>query len=459
MDKYLELREKYNTFIYDSYEIYEEDNKLVIHYHYIIENLEDFNTYLRIDKKDIINNNIDDCLLSYLAFHVGLVELLSYWKCTCSKNIIVKCGYLDNEQINWFKKLYYNGLGEFFYINKIECSMNDFVNIKCLGEKIEFNNNYQGKGNLITIGGGKDSLVAGEILRDLYEDNTCFVMNPKSAHEDSIEALGYKNKAIRINRTYVDPKLIELNKKGFLNGHTPFSSLLAFIAYLSAYLTGRKNIILSNEGSANEATVLGTNINHQYSKTYEFENDFYNYTKKYFKIDIKYFSILRCLTEFQIGMLFANYTKYHKVFKSCNVGSKSVPWEWCGNCSKCLFVFCILSPFLYKDRLVDIFGKDLFMDKELLNTFIELLGYSDKKPFECVGTYSEVRYAISLTIKRLGNDLPYLLRYYQEHYPLEFNDDIMIGFNNEHNIDEPFLSIVKGELDKYVSKYYQEIRK
>ena len=32
--------------------------------------------------------------------------------------------------------------------------------------------------------------------------------------------------------------------------------------------------VLSNESSANEPTVIGTKINHQYSKTYEFENDF-----------------------------------------------------------------------------------------------------------------------------------------------------------------------------------------
>lgn len=458
MDRYLEFSEKYQNFIYDKFDIYEEEDNLVIHNHYIIENLEDFNTYLRVSKKDIKNTNIDQNLLNYLAFHVGMIELLSYWKCTCSKNIIVKCGYLDEEQINWFKKLYYNGLGEFFYINKISVDMNDFVNIKCLGEKLTFNNNYQGNGNLITIGGGKDSIVALELLKDLYDGNTCFVMNPKSAHEDTIKVGGYEEKAIRIKRTYIDPKIIELNKQGFLNGHTPFSSLLAFIAYLGAYLTGRKNIILSNEGSANEATVLGTNINHQYSKTYEFELDFYNYTKKYFNIDIKYFSILRCLTEFQIGMLFSGYEKYHRVFKSCNVGSKEKPWVWCGKCPKCLFVFTILSPFLYKDKLINIFGKDLFEDKELLNTFIELLGYSAQKPFECVGTYSEVRYAVSLIINQLHDNLPYLLQYYKDHYKLEFNDEIMIGFNDEHNISEPFLSIVKGELDKYVSQNYSKIR-
>ena len=448
MDKYLELSRKYDTFIYDSYKVYEEDDKLKVDFHYIIPNLTDFNTSLEIDKKDIKNENIDKNLVNYLAFHIGMIELLSYYKCVCSKNIIVNCGYLEEEQINWFKKLYYNGLGEFFYINKINVDFS-FVDIKTNGDKLSFNNQYLGYGNLITIGGGKDSIVACELLRDLYDENTCFSLNPKSAHKESIDALGYKDKKIIVRKTYIDKKIIELNKQGFLNGHTPFSSMLAFISYLVAYLTGRKYIVLSNEASANEATVIGTNINHQYSKTYEFEVDFNNYTKKYFNIDIKYFSLLRCLTELEIAKLFSRYEKYHQVFKSCNVGSKTEPWNWCGNCAKCLFVYIILSPFLYKEKLVNIFDKDLYEDKSLLNTFIELVGYSDSKPFECVGTYSEARYAVSMAIKSINGKLPYLLKYYYEHYPLYEDEKLLIGINEKNNIDLKFMEIIRKELEKY----------
>ena len=454
MDKYLELSNKYDTFIYDSYKVYYEDDKLKVSFHYIIDNLTDFNTTLEIDKNDIKNDNIDSNLLNYLAFHIGMVELLSYWKAVCSKNIIVKCGTLDEEQIKWFKKLYFNGLGEFFYVNGIKVNENDFVSITANNEKVSFSNAYSGVGNLITIGGGKDSIVACELLKSLYDENTCFSLNPKSAHNDSIDALGYHDKKIIVNKTYIDPKLIELNKQGFLNGHTPFSSLLAFISYLTAYLTGRKYIVLSNEASANESTVIGTNINHQYSKTYEFECDFNDYTKKYFNIDIKYFSLLRCLTELQIAQLFSSYTKYHKVFKSCNVGSKYVPWRWCCKCAKCLFVYIILSPFLYKDELTYIFGSDLYEDKDLLNTFIELMGYSDTKPFECVGTYEEARYAVSLTIKKLeGENLPYLLQYYKDNYPSCDNESLLTKLNEKNNIDDKFLEIVKEELDKCKKKF------
>ena len=75
----------------------------------------------------------------------------------------------------------------------------------------------------------------------------------------------------------------------------------------------------SNESSANEPSVVGTDINHQYSKSFEFENDFRNYEKEFLKTNIEYFSLLRPLTELQIAMLFSKHKKYHDIFRSCNV--------------------------------------------------------------------------------------------------------------------------------------------
>lgn len=450
MTKFKELRQKYPEFIYESYDIKYDEDYLKITFNFNIPNLTKFNPTLKIENKYIKNKNINNKYLNYLVFNIGLIELISYIKCTCSPNIIIKCGHLNNEQISFFKKLYYYGLGEFLYINKINIDINSLFNIKIEGKEEKLPNiNYEGSGNLIPIGGGKDSNVTLEILKSEYENNDCFVINPKAIQLDCATVGGYSDKLITVSRT-LDKRLLELNDKGFLNGHTPFSSVVAFTSYLVAYLSNKKYIVLSNEGSANESTVIGTKINHQYSKTYEFENDFNNYTKKYFNIDIKYFSLLRAFNEYQIALLFANYEKYHKVFKSCNVGSKQQPWVWCNNCAKCLFVYIILSPFLYKDKLIDIFGNDLYENKDLLNTFIELLGYSDKKPFECVGTYNEVRYAVSLTINKMGDNLPYLLKYYKNNYKLELDHNLENNYNQENNIDPNFEKILKKELDKYV---------
>jgi hypothetical protein len=99
------------TFIYDSYEIIEEEENIKLSFNFIIEGLTSFNPTYLINKKYIKNKNIDNNLFNYLVFHIGLIELVSYFKCTCSKNVIIKAGYLDTDQINWFKKLYYYGLG------------------------------------------------------------------------------------------------------------------------------------------------------------------------------------------------------------------------------------------------------------------------------------------------------------------------------------------------------------
>ena len=452
MDKYNELRSLYDEFIYESYDIVDKVDSYKIIYNFEIKGLTKFSPNIEISKKYL--NEFDDNI-NNLIFHIGLVELISYWKCSCPKNVIIKCGYINEEQIKFFKKLYYYGLGEFFYVNKIDTTIDDFMNITVLCDKKEIKKSTRKlDGCLIPIGGGKDSCVSLEILSGY--NNKCFMINPKSPMLECAKIKGYEIDDIAIIKRTIDKKLIELNSLGYLNGHTPFSAYVAFSSYLMAYLTGKKYITLSNEGSANESTVIGTKINHQYSKTYEFESDFNNYTKKFFNIDIMYFSFLRPLSELQIAMLFSQYKKFHRVFKSCNVGSKSIPWTWCCNCAKCMFVYIILSPFLNKDELVEIFNEDLYDKESLLNYFIELTGNSLTKPFECVGTTREVRFCISYVIKKLISEnkkLPYLLNYYYENYELsDTSVDILEEFNLENNLPEEFTYMLKEELEKCITK-------
>ena len=447
-DKFNELRREYSDFIYDSYEINDDGSKLNIRYNFIIPGLTAFHPEIRI-KKSYIKVDYNEEYLNYLVFQIGLIELISYCKCTCSKNIIVKASYINEEQIKWLKKLYYNGLGEFLYTNGIEISEEELFDITCTHNDITLPViSYKGIGNLICVGGGKDSCVSLELLKH-EENNSCFIINGKVPSIGTCEAAGYdKDDIIDIERI-LDKEIIRMNEKGLLNGHTPFSSVIAFISYLVAYLTGKENIILSNESSANQASVHGTNINHQYSKTFEFENDFKEYMNKYIKLDINYFSLLRGLSEFNIARLFANYKKFHKVFKSCNLGSKNEEWQWCCNCPKCLFVYIVLSPFLTKQEMINIFGQDLYERQDLLKSFIQILGYSNNKPFECVGTYEEARYAVSLVIKNYEGELPYLLKYYKDCFPLELDGSDIVKYNEENNLNDYYNELVKGELIRY----------
>ncbi len=443
------LRNEYPKFLYNDYKIYEDNEKIVIEYDFEIENLTKFNPRIEILKKNFAIKNIMSNEIKNIVFNLGMIEAMSYFKATCSKNVVIKCGKLDSYQEEWFKKLYYLGLGEFRFINNIKIEKDGFVEFVSEGEKLDISaNKNELNGTIIPIGGGKDSNVTLELLKNVSNDNLAFVIGSKAVSMECAKIAGFENDRIIEVKRVIDKNLIDLNQKGFLNGHTPFSAIVAFITYLCASLLGKRYIALSNEDSANESNVEGENINHQYSKTIEFENDFRNYAEKYLMQGAEYFSMLRPITELQIAMLFSKLEQYHKVFKSCNVGSKTEPWRWCCDCPKCLFVYTILSPFLYKDKLINIFEQDLYERNDLLKTFIELCGYGETKPFECVGTYSEIRFSITKVIKDLeneGKELPYLLKYYKDNFELS-NDELLSYYNENNNLPEEFEEILKSAL-------------
>jgi hypothetical protein len=236
-------------------------------------------------------------------------------------------------------------------------------------------------------------------------------MNPRGASLETTAVAGFpESEILTINRS-IHPQLIELNKQGFLNGHTPFSALLAFSSLLAGRLANSGIIALSNESSANEATVPGTTINHQYSKSLSFEKDFREYVANFISDDFDYFSFLRPIGELQIAKIFSKSPEYFPVFRSCNAGSKTN--VWCGSCAKCLFTFIILAPFVGIGKTTQIFGKNLLDDILLKPLVDELSGKTTAKPFECVGTVEEVNLALVEIVKNLGNtQLPALLKYF-----------------------------------------------
>ena len=456
MDKsmnFIEYREKYKEFYFNRYLIKEDNESIYLEYEFEIPNLKKFNPQIKILKKSLKFKNISDKQVQNLVFHIGLIELISYWKSVCSPKIIIKCGYLNKEQIEWWKKLYFYGLGELFYTNNIKTNIKDFLTIECIEKKN--NLDYEkvedkANGYIIPIGGGKDSIVTLETLKLDKDKNYCLIINPKPVTLKCAEIAGFKNDSIIEIYRNIDKNLIDLNKQGFINGHTPFSAMLAFLSYFVAYMLSKKYIALSNENSANESNVVGEKINHQYSKSYEFECDFEEYSNKYLKMPVKYFSFLRPLNELQIAKIFSKHEKYHNVFKSCNEGSKEKEWKWCCNCAKCLFAYIILSPYLYKEKLINIFGIDLFEKVELLSTFIELTGNGKTKPFDCVGTFEEVNFALSKTIKNIqeqNTKLPYLLQYYKDNYNLvDINNDITKRYNEKNNLNDEQNAMLRKEV-------------
>ncbi|MCL2435201.1 MAG: hypothetical protein FWD09_03540 [Lentimicrobiaceae bacterium] len=334
-----------------------------------------------------------------LVFNIGLIELVSYWKATCSPQIVIHNYTLDETQQNWWKKLYYKGLGEFFYQNEISCKQDDFVRFSFATEAtpysdLDFKKIDISQKVIVPIGGGKDSVVTLEKLRK-EKEVIPFIINPRGATLDCTRVAGFEtlNEIVILERE-IDANLLTCNKQGFLNGHTPFSAMLAFYTLLVSYGTGAREIALSNEASANEATVLGTEVNHQYSKSLEFEKNFQHYVQHYMGNCAHYYSYLRSFSELQIAEKFAQYPQYFSVFRSCNAGSKEN--KWCCSCPKCLFAYIILSPFIDKNTRLEIFGEDLLNKPEMERFFNQLIGKEATKPFECVGTIEEVVAALKM---------------------------------------------------------------
>ena len=452
MKDYTTLRKQYTDFIYHGWNITESEDAFTITYDFEIVSLASFHPSFTLPKPDNDAPYMDSRIFKEAVFSLGMVELISYWKITGAPCVHIRCGYLDEYQKAWWKKLYYHGLGEYFHINHIPLDPDGFMEICSEGEKQSGTDWFPHvTGNLIPVGGGKDSFVTLDVLSPYKDDNLAFIINPVISAVNSAHAAGYREgKDLLIAKRTLDPTMLELNKQGYLNGHTPFSAMVAFATYLTSVVYGRKYITLSNEASANESTIKGSTVNHQYSKTYEFEKDFHEYCHLYLSDEISYFSLLRPLSELQITGLFSRLKDYHPIFRSCNVGSKK--GIWCGHCAKCLFVCLMLSAYLPQCEIINIFGTDMLNDEKMMDLFEQLTGLVDDKPFECVGTRDEVNVAVCMAIAKIKKDnsqIPLLYRsYMQSAYYEAYKDRCvdMQAWNDENFLPEAYQRILKEKL-------------
>ncbi len=435
-NKYNSLRETYHFFRFQRYDYTLENEQLSVKYYFSLDDKYFFTPSFDIPKRRFYDfNNLNNSQLDVILFNIGMIELISYWKLACPKRVYIQPFKLNDNQIRWWKKLYFNGLGEFFYLNGIKENVNDFMEIINESEKSCDKINIQlNESTLVPVGGGKDSVVTLELLKNKMPIIP-LIINPRGATTECVTTAGFSEEQVAVIKRTLDPTMLKMNNEGFLNGHTPFSAMLAFYTLLIGFLTNSKYIALSNESSANEPTVPDTEVNHQYSKSVAFENDFRNYVNEYISSDIQYFSFLRPINELQIASLFAKNKDYYKVFKSCNVGSKTD--SWCGKCPKCLFTYIIMSPFISEEELKDIFGKNLLNDNDLLPILKQLKGEAEVKPFECVGTIEEVNACIEFSQKAKDER--------QKSFLVE---SLLNQYDENNNLPKHFEAILKDNLFK-----------
>lgn len=382
-------------------------------------------------------------------------ERLVYWTCIIHSLYLYSIEYfttletefdLSKEECAFFEKLIFNGMAEFRVINSIPIATVTAVDpptnepVKSKGEQTS-----KPKGLLLLNGGGKDGIVSTILLKQSGLDFELFqVGTSKAQHQVSAKL----SKKPVVFKRIMDERRYE----GKYSGHRPTSSAIAVTAVLSAYLLGIKDVATSNESSANETNIQidGIDINHQYSKSFEFERDFSELLELY-GVPVRYFSILRPIHELQIAKILIKHPEYTGVFISCNHGFRK--GFWCMKCAKCAFIALILTA-LNPDFAANVLGADAINAPELKKHLIDLVSSTEDKPFECVGTLEECQVAAKLITQNPGITLSQELRQAFKQASDHIDDSVihrlLTSFDHQHGIPSPDYDAVLKQLKQVV---------
>lgn len=387
--------------------------------------------------------------LDRIFFYALLAGGISYFKMRPTDTIVIQDRMLNKDEANFFNTFYISGLGEFAvrnHLNLQQCIRFPIDN-NITTEKVVYRFPVSDR-VFIPVGGGKDSCVTTELIKKMsFNPILISVGNPK-AIKSCADVADLPHHVIQ--RT-LDPNLKVLNESGCVyNGHIPITGVLAFYLWAYAVLTDTPYVAMSCERSSNEGNMMQDElmINHQYSKSLSFERDFYLLTQSVTP-DFSYFSLLRPLSEIHIARLFSKYCQsYFNVFTSCNkafrLDEKKRLTHWCGLCDKCRFVFLILAPFMKRETLIKALGGNPLNDLSQETGYRELLGLTGHKPFECVGTPTECRWAFSFLSKNSDwqNDVlvqklsPDLLKDQKK-----YSDSDLFSAMGEHQIPAVFSNV------------------
>ena len=362
-----------------------------------------------------------------------LIAGVSYYKAAVPADIRIDDGGIDADTATLLELIYTNGLGEFAYRNGLDLRGKIRFPVSKpspsrggLGEDgvgsvggVREPHPHSGLpleaegGNapalglrphaLVAIGGGKDSLVSIEALRAEGVEQTVAWIGGSQLIAACAAHTGLPT--LNIGRQLA-PQLFDFNRQGAWNGHIPVTAVNSAILAFAAVVLGVDQVVFSNERSASYGSLIpGTGeVNHQWSKGWAFESAFGDHLQSHVAADLRYYSLLRPLSELAVARQFAKSDRYDAHFSSCNrnfhiLGERPTS-RWCGVCPKCHFVFLALAPFVPKTRLVKIFGRNLLDEPAQAGGYDALLEYQDHKPFECVGEGRESRAAMAALAQR-----------------------------------------------------------
>jgi hypothetical protein len=378
---------RYSEFVFDSYEWRPAAMSLALRYRFAKGPRFEERLYFDLPPKPL--SAAAAAAVARIFRLIFLFSGVSYYKAFVPPVLRCAAFALDRPTMEFLEKFYRHGLAEFAFKNRIALEFRFVADPVPPAAAVALD---LPRRTCVPVGGGKDSIVSLECLKQAGEPLILFSLGDAEPIRASIAASGLP--FVRVRRC-LDQTLFRLNDEGALNGHVPITGILSAIALAVAVLSGFDAIAMSNEHSASAPNLMigDREINHQYSKSFAFEQDFAEYIGKQISPDIAYFSLLRPLSELEIARRFAKYPRYFTIFRSCNAAFRQASSErhndWCGDCPKCRFVFLALAPFVGRSELVGIFGRDLLDDPAQFPGFAALCGQGQHKPFECVGETAE----------------------------------------------------------------------
>lgn len=326
---------------------------------------------------------------------------VSYFKTNVPPVVDLRSCRLLDAELAVVRLAYTEGLGEFAYANRLERVFEtEFLSSPIDVEAASPQAFRKEPGDAIVMfGGGKDSLVSVEALRQRASEPWAFVVNRTPAIARALTSAGIP---VIIAKRRLDPQLLDPEIAQF-TGHVPITCLNAALAVAAAHLVGRSDVVMSNEASASEPDLHwnGRDVNHQWSKSLNAERLLGSAVSERSNGRIRCFSLLRQLNETQIVGIFSIMPQYHASFMSCNrtLRSPANAIKWCQDCDKCRFIFLALVLFIGRDQAARVLGADLLADAEQVDKFGLLLASSGTSPLDCVGTTDECA-AIVLALGR-----------------------------------------------------------
>lgn len=344
---------------------------------------------------EILASKIDSLQDKALAPVLGAIAMSFapyFFKLTDFQAVRMEAFPLDQASIEFFETFLLGGLGEFRYtqglnpVRPVRLEVAEIVEPSPRPVVVE-------ERAIMLNGGGKDSIVGAELLKRSEVPFTWLTINSNEVRRNVI-ALSGNDSALEIGFDISD-KL--RNAQVYPWGHFPHTSIVLAFGLLTAQLLGYSYVCVGNEYSASFGNVefRGFDVNHQYSKSLEYERNFSDYVSRRLGDDVKVFSILRPFHDLQLAKIFSRFDSYFTSFVSCNVLIRRN--EWCMKCSKCAFMVLALYPFIGKEGVTRIFGEDALERPEIRKHIYDLVA-DGIKPWECVGTVEENRLALRMLL-------------------------------------------------------------